>query len=442
MVLEKKLSLEAKEKEEEEKKKKKEKAEAEKEKEEQKQREQEEEEEARREKKEAALSAARAVTKAKMEEEDARERREGEAAAGEARAAKERAAEAVIKGRLEEAAASLLSERAGKLREAAERRAPRPRREENCGEEKRPKGSGSGSGPLPPSSAAPPAAAAVGRSAPAPGSVSPPSKVQRQQQQQQPAASQPASWHRQSRTASAPSSVAPPAGAGGRSAPPLLPEGLPPRSAPALPKLDLASSAGNWRGGGSNGRTVQLSLTRSVETLEPFGGRIPMKKVRELKATTRNTLIKVLSDTDDRVTLAIKRADKREKRERKQVLEYRSKARLQERDFVRGNWFAETAVSLPPPTVRRGFRDVLSDESIAVSAALAIDHIEKHRREEITVDEKEAGEGGREGGREGGKRRKAMARVPELNGIESVRRKQNIKKRIDRKLREITNVKP
>jgi len=131
------------------------------------------------------------------------------------------------------------------------------------------------------------------------------------------------------------------------------------------------------------------------------------------------TLIKVLSDTDDAVTLAIKRADKREKRERKKQLEYRSKARLQERDFVRGNWFAETQVSLPPPTIRKGFRDRLTDNDVAVSATLALNYIKEER---------------------GGLGGEGAGRVPDLNSIKSVRRKQSIKKRISSKLQDISNV--
>lgn len=96
---------------------------------------------------------------------------------------------------------------------------------------------------------------------------------------------------------------------------------------------------------------------------------------------------------------------------------YRSKARLQERDFVRGNWFAETSVSLPPPTIRKGFRDVLTDDSIAVNAALAIDWVKKEEQGVVGLDA-----------------------VPDLNAVKSVRRKQGIKKKINKKLAEITNV--
>jgi hypothetical protein len=112
---------------------------------------------------------------------------------------------------------------------------------------------------------------------------------------------------------------------------------------------------------------------------ENFGGKIPMKQRRSLEALPSGTnAVKVLSDEDDSVTLAILRADDRQRVELKRLKEHRKKfeGKLPERDYIVSKYLADTGIKLPPPTIRKGFRAEIDLRRVAVDATLAIHHIQ------------------------------------------------------------------
>ena len=140
------------------------------------------------------------------------------------------------------------------------------------------------------------------------------------------------------------------------------------------------------------------------------------------KKSTENPsvkLIKVLSDTDDAVTLAIKRADKRDRREKKRQKEVMNmRQHMPERDYVRSKIYSERGVSLPPPSTRLGFRGKVSDSEIEVGATLSLHHIQRNENEFGSLAE-------------------AKAYVPALSSVDSVRRRKRIVEGVAKRLSEV-----
>ena len=108
-----------------------------------------------------------------------------------------------------------------------------------------------------------------------------------------------------------------------------------------------------------------------------FGGHIKIRK--NIAENSGVKLIKVLSDSDDHVTLAIKRADRREKNKMRKLKEHRRRNNhMNDRNFIRGKVYVETGASLPTPTIRKGYRAKLNESSVTNSVTLALHHIKRH----------------------------------------------------------------
>ena len=132
----------------------------------------------------------------------------------------------------------------------------------------------------------------------------------------------------------------------------------------------------------------------------------------------------MLSDTDDPVTRAIKKAERRDKDERRRLKEHRKlNGTMGERNYIRSKIYSETGVSLPTPTVRKGYRNVISESSVTSSATLALHHIK-------TFEER------------GGCRSKensdnVMAKVLDLGRIKSVRKRVHVLGEVCKRMEEI-----
>ena len=143
-------------------------------------------------------------------------------------------------------------------------------------------------------------------------------------------------------------------------------ETLPIRTLPSLPLHNL------------HNLQSKVFQPPSVTPPDPFGGHVKIRK-RPTPAPTTAQPIRVLSDTDDPLTLALNRLSRRSAHANTTLTKHRSSAlkdSRNQRNIIRATHFSKTGASLPPPSVRLGFRSSLPTPKTTITqAALAINHL-------------------------------------------------------------------
>jgi len=105
-------------------------------------------------------------------------------------------------------------------------------------------------------------------------------------------------------------------------------------------------------------------------------------KKRTSSVATRES-VKVLSDTDDRITLALQRAEKRSRKRNKQI-ESMHKPKTDARDFERGNFLAKTKVHrLAPPMHSKTIPN--AETSKEAQTALALHHLKYRETKDLSL---------------------------------------------------------
>jgi hypothetical protein len=177
-----------------------------------------------------------------------------------------------------------------------------------------------------------------------------------------------------------------------------------------MPKLHLSQL-------GQPSIAFNFQLTSSKPPIEDFGGHVKIhSRSSEQHKPRALKLIKVLSDTDDPVTRAIKKAERRDKDERRRIKEHRRlNGTMGERNYIRSKIYSETGVSLPTPTVRKGYRGKVNESSVTSSATLAMHHIKRFEKQKENV----------------------MALVPDLGNIGSIRKRTHVLGEVVKRMEEI-----